>query len=245
MTVLGRAQRLGLVAPFVLREWDEWWQQTDYRWKRPAKIRMSRSLHTETGRKRIARNYGMPVAQCKASTLLAHELGHAFQHRWAKDRKVAPLARYRRLFNGRARFRDPWNDLLEYRERRPDFTYDQERYISWYAWSDPDEDFAETFAEVIRLCGDVDRYRPRIQTQKPTVYSKLRTIVDAGQSILQGDAVLRACNDAGARYLFGGQIGLTCPATGQRLGVPDAAGSFVCPCGEPVIHDGHRVKHGR
>lgn len=237
LIVLRRAQRLGLVAPFVLREWDEWWQQATYQSGRPGLIHLSRQLDSAAGRAEVAANYGMPLARCTASNLLAHELGHVFEFHWQDDQTIAPLAAYERLFDGVVRFRDPWNELLDYRAANPGATYDPDGYLGWYAWADPQEDFAEVFAEVVRLDGDCARYRSRRR-----LYRKMRAIITAGRRILKANKVLARCNRTGERYVFGGPRRLRCPACKIACGMPDRAGFYVCGCGAGIELKGGRIR---
>ncbi|HPA19406.1 MAG TPA: hypothetical protein PLU30_16790 [Verrucomicrobiae bacterium] len=161
-----------------------------------------------------------------------------FQDWWRRGRAPAPIRGRRRVFGGRARFPDPWNDLLEYLEDHPGFSHDRDRHISLYAWSDPDEDFAEVFAEVVMRSGDIAGLRHR-----PDVHRKARFLVAAGRRILGATPALRRSNRRGMRYAFGGGRKFICPASGDAIGVPLVSGDYLCPCGGVVSCDGARVTH--
>jgi hypothetical protein len=242
LTVTGRAARLGLVAPFVVREWDEWFAQTEVGRARAgtlARICLSSLLNSRRGRETVAANYGEPASRCTPESLLAHELGHAFQDHWKGQRRFAPIKGYRQVFDGPVRFTDPWNQLLEYQQQHPNAKYDRQRYLSWYAWSDPEEDFAETFAEVVLRAGRIEAFRRR-----PGVCRKMRFLLDAGRRILHANPVLRRCNEKGTRYLFGGHEWFVCPDGKGVYGVPLIEGRYVCPCGVAVVYDGTNIEHG-
>jgi hypothetical protein len=123
-------------------------------------------------------------------------------------------------------------------DEHPDATLDETRYVNWYAWSDPGEDFAETLATFVGLKGRTGGYRGR-----EGVYGKLEALRAAGAAVLAQNAVLRACNRRGFVYLSAGEIAFKCPDTGERYGVPGAVGQYVCPCGAWVINDGRWVGH--
>jgi hypothetical protein len=237
LQTLRAAQRLGLVASFRLKAWKQWYQAAES--GRPiSTIFLSTALNYWVGRVWIARNYGVALQECTPMSLLAHELGHVFQWRWAPNRGIKPLKGYAWAFPRFRRFEDPWNELIEYQEAHPDADYDRDRFISWYAWSDRDEDFAETFAEVVCRGGQVEAFKDR-----PALYRKMQAILRAGRRILRSDGVLRMCNARGWDYLFGGQEWIRCPQTEDPIGVPAIAGNYVCPCGRAVTYDGIRTFH--
>ena len=219
--VVHKAQQLGLVAPFQLKQWEWWWQETSC--EDPISvITMSVMLDSARGRRQIAAGYDLPLSRATPERLLAHELGHAFQWHWASERRVKPLKGYGKAFPRNDRFEDPWNDLLDYMDEHPDFEYDRSRFISLYAWSDRDEDFADTFAEVVCRRGRIESYRNR-----PEVYLKMQAILRAGRKVLRSDAVLRKCNRNGWDYLFGGDLRFKCPNLGTWYGVPLLVDDYI------------------
>ncbi len=167
--------------------------------------------------------------------LIAHEMGHAFQDYWCRKK---PLRGYRSFFKYQKRFEDPWNELADYRRNHPDLILDDNKWISWYAWFDSEEDFADTFAVVVMKRGNISSFRSR-----PGVYKKMKCILDAGQKIIRSDFVLKDCNDLGYDYLFGGHKVFKCPILGVTYGIPNIADSYICPCGREVYIDGTKVTH--
>lgn len=129
--------------------------------------------------------------------------------------------------------------MQEHLNGHPNFACDKDRFLSEYAWSDPDEDFAEVFAEVVVRDGRIEAFRRR-----PGIYVKMRFLLAAGRHILQAYPVLRRCNWQGLRYLFGGRGRFVCPDAGGVYGVPMIGYRHVCPCGVALVHDGTYVKHG-
>jgi hypothetical protein len=238
MPVLQVAQSLGLVAPCTVRTWSSWWQEARFPGNRLPEVRLSRKLLNPITRRRVLADYGEHGCETTAAGLFAHELGHMFRHTWIRNRRVAPLQGYRDVFGSRVRFEDPWDDMLDYLEDHPDLVLDTDQYLNWYAWSDHEEDFCECFAELIMADGDCSAYRDR-----PGVYQKLRFIQQAGLKVQQADANLRKSTRQGKAYLFAGETAFTCPEAGHRYGVPDVADTYMCPCGAPVIRDGHRITH--
>lgn len=238
LEVTSQAQKLGLVAPFSVVTWSEWWQLTETRSDLLATITLSEKLNSRRGRFDVVRKYGKDMGEITAEGLLAHEMGHAFQAHWNRNRSVKPLKGYRRAFSSCCRFEDPWNEMDEYLEEHPDEDLDPDKYLNKYAWSDGDEDFAETFAEVVCRRGHISSFRRRTG-----VYSKMQTILHAGRKILRADSVLRRCNRNGSSYLFGGQEKFRCPETDQQYGVPLVEAEYVCPCGMGVTYDGEYITH--
>jgi hypothetical protein len=236
--VLQVAQLLGLVAPCTVRTWSSWWQEARFSGNRLPEIRLSRKLLNPVTRRWVLAQYGEHGGETTAAGLFAHELGHVFRHTWIRNRRVAPFQGYREVFGSRVRFGDPWNDMQDYLEDHPDLVLDADQYLNWYAWSDHEEDFCDCFAELIVAGGDCSGYRDR-----PGVYQKLRFIQQAGSKVRQADANLRRCTRQGEAYLFAGETAFTCPEAGHRYGVPGVAGTYLCPCGAPVIHDGQWITH--
>jgi hypothetical protein len=239
LPVLKASQRMGLVVPCLVKGWDHWWQEATCH-ARPSLsvIRMSRQLLHPLKRRRVLSNYSEEEGETTPGGLFAHEMGHAFRQYWIRNRTVAPLAGWRRHFGSRSRFDDPWNDLQEFRAEHGDLNLDTDRFLSWYAWADPEEDFCDCFAELILSKGDIAPYRGR-----PGVYGKLVFIQRAGKTILRHHPILRACNLKGQILLSVGEISFACPAGGHTYGVPDVRGRYVCPCGASVEHDGCWVRH--
>ena len=236
--VLMAAQRLGLVAPCVVKTWPPWWQEARFHAKRLPEIRLSRKLLHPVTRRWVLERYTEFGGETTVAGLIAHELGHVFRYTWIRNRKIAPLRGYRAVFGHRARFDDPWNDMVDTLAARPDLSLDTDRYLNWYAWSDHEEDFCECFAALILANGDCRGYRDR-----PGIHRKLQFIRRAGQQIRRTHPVLRKATREGMPYLSAGDISFTCPEQGHRYGVPDRVGQYACPCGQPVTHDGTWITH--
>jgi hypothetical protein len=239
LPILRSAQHLGLVAPCLIREWSEWYAETFFASGRLPVVRLSRGLLKPRTCKRIMANYQEYCGECTAAGLVTHELGHVFCDAWRRNRKVAPLRGYRRVFNGGQGWMDPYNDMLSYFGEHPDEALDTDNYLNWYAWSDDEEDFCECFLAVVEANGDIEPYRTR-----PGVYRKMKFILNAGQAILKSTPFLREANRRDMLYLTAGDISHKCPKTKRRYGVPDKSGTYICPCGEETSYDGNRVKHG-
>ena len=240
LPVLKNAQYLGLVVPCLVASWDNWWQETTMNaYPRLSIIRMGQRLLNPLSRVWVLHQYREHGGKTTASGLFAHELGHVFRHFWIRNRNVAPLSGYGTVFGSRIRFGDPWNDMEDYLSEHPNLTLDPDRYLSWYAWSDPEEDFCECFAELVLARGDLRPYRDR-----HGVYNKMKFIWRAGQKILEHTPILSNCNRRGQTWLSAGEISFKCPVSGQKYGVPDAKGLYLCPCGTAVTHDGHWIIHG-
>lgn len=239
MNVLRKAQSLGLLAPFLYRTWPEWYQITDFT-KPLSTIKMSEMIDQTFGWSKIKKNYSsLPGSEPNSpEELLAHELGHVFQSYWCRRKSPNPLKNYRDVFGKRKRFKDPWNDLIAYCHDNPSFEYDRKEYVSIYAWSDPDEDFAETFSEVILNDGKMGKLQKR-----PEVYKKIQIILSAGKAILKADPILRQCNKNGYDYLCGGHHKFKCPVYGTNYAVPDIEDSYICTCGSEVTFDGRVIQH--
>lgn len=106
--MLRDAQRLGLVAPCVFKEWPQWWQEVTLTAHRLPVIRVARALRHPFRARRILANYRPYAAAASRGDLIAHELAHVFEHHW--QHKAGVLRECRRG----NRFSDPWNDMLEY-----------------------------------------------------------------------------------------------------------------------------------
>lgn len=239
MPVMKNAQRLGLVVPCLVNTWDNWWQETTMNtYPRLSIIRLGQGLLNPFSRIWVLNQYREHGGRTTASGLFAHELGHAFRHFWIRNRKVAPLAGYGKVFGRHFRFADPWNDMEDYLAEHPDFELDTDRFLSWYAWSDHEEDFCECFAELVLAGGDLRPYN-----RHRGIYAKMNFIRRAGQKILVHNSALRDCIQRGQVWLSSGEISFKCPVSGQKYGVPDARGSYLCPCGTAVKHDGQWIIH--
>ncbi|MGK0256967.1 MAG: hypothetical protein ACI96M_000395 [Candidatus Azotimanducaceae bacterium] len=238
LPVIESAQRLGLVAPCIVKDWNNWWQETRFPVNRLAEIRLSRRLLNPVTQRGVLSRYIDHGGRTTVAGLFAHELGHTFRYAWIRDRSIAPLRGYRDVFRGRARFSDPWNDMLAYLEAHPDFELDTEKYLTWYAWSDPEEDFCETFAELILSDAGFESRR-----DQGDVYRKLSFIRQAGRKILKATPELRSSIRRDLIYLSAGETSFACPEGGGRYGVPDRQGSYLCPCGCIVEHDGRWITH--
>lgn len=191
LPVVREAQLLGLAAPCKVKLWDRWWQETHfYNSGRIPEIRMSQKLLIPSTRSWVLAQYLEHGGKTTAAGLFAHELGHVFRSTWIRNRKVSPLRGCREVFGNRVRFDDPWNDMLDYLQKNPDLELDADRYLTWYAWSDHEEDFCECFAALVLAGGDCSAYRGR-----HGVYDKLMYIRHAGEMVLAADpsfAVTRA-----------------------------------------------------
>ena len=240
LQVLKQAQRLGLGAPCIVKTWSDWWQEAHFPVGRLPEIWMSRKLLRPGIRRwQVLKKYREYGGKTTARLLFAHELGHIFRHTWIRNRRVAPLRGYREVFDRTSRFGDePWNEMIEYLGEYPDTELDTDRYLNWYAWSDPEEDFCECFAELILVGGDCSPYRNR-----PGVYRKLRFIRQAGQKILGANPLLRSSNRRGAIYLSAGETSFNCPVADHTYGVPERLNTYLCPCGATVVHDGDWITH--
>jgi hypothetical protein len=194
LRVVRRAARLGLVAPFTIETWSNWWAETDLS-KIPPRIRISDMLETQRGRRQIAANYRPVIQHCTPENIVAHEIGHAFQEHWKTRRGFAPIRGYLKIFNGVLQFNDPWNQLGDLMASDPGFSYDRSEFLNAYAWSDPDEDFGDAFAEVVTRAGRIHAFRRR-----PGVYRKMEFIRAAGQRILEANSDLCCrCDRKGRR----------------------------------------------
>ena len=239
MPCLMRLQRLGLVAPFTIGFWDDWWAK--FREGDPSSITMSALFDSARGREEIAAAYqAIPLVRgVSFEGILYHEIGHAFQFHWKGRHAVAPKNACQAIFGRRNWFEDPYNDLTDYLDEHDDARLDKDEFISWYAWSDSEEDFADCFAQVALDNGRIDRFRYR-----PGVYRKLRFIRDAGRRVLARNPLLRECNRKGYDYLFGGHTRFPCPNNRKfKYGVPWFADSYICPCGAEVVCDGETITH--
>jgi len=174
------AQRLGLNSEYRLKFWNQWWDETDLDRKVPI-IRMGRGWASRRGTRQIINNYTRSVPASKKSLsfeyVLAHEMGHVFLLQYGRKRSVAPKGGFSRIFNrGRPFGDDPYNELCDWLAEHPDAVLDSKNWISWYAWSDWEEDFCECFAEVVLRPGRIKNYR-----QQKGVYTKLNTILESGR----------------------------------------------------------------
>jgi hypothetical protein len=194
LAVVRRAARLGLIAPFTIETWSNWWAETDLS-KTPPRIRISEMLETRWGRDRVAANYRPVIQDCTPENIVAHEIGHAFLEYWKHRRGFAPIRGYQKVFNGVLQFNDPWDDLGELMASDSGFTYDRSEFLNAYAWSDPDEDFADVYAEVVTRAGRIPEFRRR-----PGVYRKMEFLLVAGQRILEANPCLCCrCDKKGRR----------------------------------------------
>ena len=240
LPVLKQAQRLGLVAPCIVKTWSNWWQETTT-WSagRLPEIEMSELLLRPSTRRQVLENYREHGGETTVGLLFAHELGHVFRHRWIHNRRVAPLRGYREVFDRTSRFNDdPWNEMVEYLDEHPGTELDTDRYLNWYAWSDTEEDFCDCFAELVLAEGDCSSYRNR-----PGIYRKLMFIRQAGRKILGANPLLRSSNRRGMIYLSAGEKKYNCPVEDHTYGVPERPDTYLCPCGTPVVHDGDCITH--
>ena len=98
--------------------------------------------------------------------VLRHEYGHALAHR--HPRMVRRSVIFWRTYNG------------GYDQDYSFFSYHKNLFVSEYAATKPQEDFAETFALYVRKKGDISRYRKRHR-----VYSKLRFIKDLNKKTIK------------------------------------------------------------
>ena len=239
LPVLKKAQRLGLVVPCLVESWGNWWQETTMNaYPRLSIIRLGQRLLNPLSRIWVLHQYREHGGKTTATGLFAHELGHVFRHFWIRNRKVAPLSGYGAIFGSRIRFDDPWNGMQDYLAEHPNLKLDSDRYLSWYAWSDPEEDFCECFAELVLAGGKLRPYR-----EHRGIYAKMKFILQAGQKILGHTSILRKCNRCGQIWLCAGETSFKCPESGLRYGVPGVKGSYLCPCGTVVEHDGKWITH--
>ena len=198
LPVLKNAQYLGLVVPCLVESWENWWQETTMNaYPRLSKIRLGQRLLNPLSRIWVLHQYLEHGGKTTAAGLFAHELGHVFRHFWIRNRKVAPLSGYSAIFGSRVRFNDPWNDMEDYLAEHPNLALDSDRYLSWYAWSDPEEDFCECFAELVLTGGNLGPYQ-RFQG----VHKKMKFILQAGRKILAQSPTLRRCNRRGQIWVW-------------------------------------------
>ena len=241
LPVLKQSQRLGLVAPCIVKTQSEWWSGATLNVGQLSEIWMSRKLLKPGTQRQVLEDYRECGGETTAPGLFAHELGHIFRHAWIHNRRVAPLRGYREVFDRTSRFDDTehaWNHMIEYREQHPDTELDDDRYLNWNAWANTEEDFCDCFAELVLAEGDCSSYRNR-----PGIYRKLKFIRQAGRKILVANPLLGSSNRRGMLYLSAGEKKSKCPVEGHIYGVPKRPDTYLCPCGTPVVHDGGRITH--